>query len=367
MSNDAPVMIMAGGTGGHIFPALAVADALRNRNIPVVWLGSQNSMEAGLIPRQGIPFIGLGVTGVRGKGLFTMLLMPFKLVWAMWRSMLVIRRQRPQAVLGMGGFASGPGGLAAVIMGKPLYIQEQNAVPGMTNRVLARYSRCVMEGFPDSFKDLQKPVLFTGNPVRHSIAMLAPTAQRHAGRDGPIRVLVLGGSRGARRLNESVPDALSLMDVSLRPQICHQTGGNDLALTRERYQVYKINAEVVDFIDDMAAKYAWADLVVARAGALTITELSQAGLASVLVPYPYAVDDHQTVNASVLVKRGAAILIQDQEVTAQRLNELLQPLLEDRTKLIAMGEKAYELARPDAAEQVMQVCLGEVACEEVKA
>lgn len=362
MSAEAPVMIMAGGTGGHIFPALAVADALRERDVPVVWLGSRNSMEAGMIPARGIEFIGLGVKGIRGKGGLALLLMPLKLSWAVLQAMRAILERRPRAVLGLGGFASGPGGLAAVLLRKPLFVQEQNAIPGLTNRTLARFSRCVMEGFPGSFDALSKPVLFTGNPVRDSIEALAPVASRLSARKGPMRLLVIGGSLGARRLNEVVPETLAMFEISQRPLVCHQTGKQNLAATRTQYHQMGIEAEVVDFIDDMAEKYAWADIVIARAGAITIAELAHAGLASILVPYPFAVDDHQTVNAQALVQRGAAILIQDDQLTAGRLKTALDELLLDRAKLVKMGEAAHTLSRPRSAETVMRVCLGERTC-----
>lgn len=362
MSAAAPVMIMAGGTGGHIFPALAVADALRERNIPVIWLGSRNSMEAGLIPTHDIEFIGLGIKGVRGKGLLTLALMPVKLGMAVLQAMWTILQRQPRAVLGLGGFASGPGGLAAVLLRKPLYVQEQNAIPGLTNRTLARFSRCVMEGFPGSFENSSRPVLFTGNPVRQSIELLAPTGSRLAARTGAMRLLVLGGSLGARRLNEVVPEALALFDNSQFPLVCHQTGKQNLASTSAVYQELGLKVEVVDFIEDMAAKYAWADLVIARAGAITIAELAHAGLASILVPYPHAVDDHQTVNAQALTNRQAAILISEDQLSAEALQQTLQELLADRTGLIQMGEAAHTLSRPQSASTVMRVCLGEITC-----
>lgn len=367
MSGEGPVMIMAGGTGGHIFPALAVADVLRNRNIPVIWLGSRNSMEERLVPSRGIEFVGLGVKGLRGKGLIALFAAPFKLTWAVIQASIAIIKRRPRAVLGLGGFASGPGGLAAVLLRKPLYVQEQNAIPGMTNRTLARFSRCVMEGFPGSFRNLPKPALHTGNPVRETIENLTPPAERMSNRTGPVRLFVMGGSLGAKRLNEVVPEALTLLDDALCPEVRHQTGESHLQATRDGYRQANVKADVAAFIDDMADVYGWADLVIARAGALTIAELAQAGLASILVPYPHAVDDHQTVNAQVLVKRKAAILIPDNELTATRLKAELLGLLAGREQLLDMAETAHTLARPKAAEQVARVCLGEIDCSEVAA
>ena len=367
MSAEGPVMIMAGGTGGHIFPALAVADVLRNRNIPVVWLGSRNSMEERLVPSKGIEFVGLGVKGLRGKGLPALMVAPFKMVWAVMQAAVAIIRRRPRAVLGLGGFASGPGGLAAVLLRKPLYVQEQNAIPGLTNRTLARYSRCVMEGFPGSFQNLKKPVLHTGNPVREAIENLTPPVARMVDRTGPIRLFVMGGSLGAKRLNEVVPEALALLDEVFRPEVRHQTGELHLQATQDGYRKANVKADVVAFIDDMADVYGWADLVIARAGALTIAELTQAGLASILVPYPHAVDDHQTVNAQALVRRDAAVLIPDDELTATRLKAELMKLLVGRKHLLDMAEAARSLARPKAAEQVARVCLGEIDCSEAVA
>jgi len=367
MSAKAPVMIMAGGTGGHIFPALAVAEVLRKRNIPVVWLGSRNSMEERLVPSTGIEFIGLSVKGLRGKGIATLLIAPFKLSWAVMQAAVAVVKRRPRAVLGLGGFASGPGGLAAVILRKPLYVQEQNAIPGMTNRTLARFSRCVMEGFSGSFQNLTKPVLHTGNPVRQTIEQLASPAERMAGRTGPARLFVMGGSLGAKSLNEVVPETLALLDETYRPEVRHQTGELHLQAARDCYRQSNVKADVVAFIDDMAEVYGWADLVIARAGALTVAELAQAGLASILVPYPHAVDDHQTVNAQVLVQVGAAVLIADHELTTARLKIELTHLLASREKLFQMAETAHTQARPNAAETVARVCLGEIDCAGVAA
>lgn len=365
MSAEGPVMIMAGGTGGHIFPALAVADVLRSKNVPVVWLGSRDSMEERLVPSQGIEFVSLDVKGLRGKGLTALFAAPFKLTWAVMQAAVAIIKRRPRAVLGLGGFASGPGGLAAVLLRKPLYVQEQNAIPGLTNRTLARFSRCVMEGFPGSFRNLHKSALHTGNPVRETIENLASPIGRMVNRSGPIRLFVMGGSLGAKRLNEVVPEALALLDDAFCPKVRHQTGEFHLQATQLGYHKAGVEADVVAFIDDMADVYGWADLVIARAGALTIAELAQAGLASILVPYPHAVDNHQTVNAQTLVKREAAILIPDDELTAARLKAELIKLLVGRKHLLDMAEAARGLARPKAAELVARVCLGEVDCSGV--
>lgn len=356
----APVMIMAGGTGGHIFPALAVARQLENRSVPVVWLGSRGGMETRIVPEQGIPMVEISVSGLRGKGLFTKLLAPFKLSLAVAQAIAAQIRYRPQAVLGLGGFASGPGGLAAWLLRRPLFIHEQNSIPGMTNRLLARLARCVMEGFPRAFDRAatKAPVVHVGNPVREDILQLNSSRLRLSERKGPVRILVFGGSLGAKTLNEQVPVALAQLEQPL--EIRHQTGENKLQATAELYQELGLNVAPEAFIQDMAAAYAWADLVIARAGALTVTEIAQAGVASILVPYPYAVDDHQTANAQHLVSLGAAQVIADNAVNPETLQELLRPLIANRATLIEMGEQAHRLARPDAAATVAAICLGEI-------
>ncbi len=359
----APMMIMAGGTGGHIFPALAVADELRSRDVPVVWLGSKGGMEERLVPQHGIPMVALRVKGLRGKGVMTLILAPFKLAFAVIEALGAIRRHKPSAVLGLGGFASGPGGIAAWLLRKPLFIHEQNAIPGMTNRWLAQNSRCVMEGFPGSFRTVgtTRPVICTGNPVRREIVALTPAETRLQGRRGPVRLLVIGGSLGALKLNTTVPAALArLRDLPL--EIWHQCGARHVEATRQAYEEAGVEARIEPFIEEMAKAYGWADLVVARAGALTVSELIEAGLAAVLVPYPHAVDDHQTANAQVLVESGAARMIADDAVNAESLAGLLAPLLGDRDTLRRMALASAPLKHPDAARHVAEICLGERDC-----
>ena len=361
---NAPMLIMAGGTGGHIFPALAVAEVLRSRDIPVVWLGSKGGMEERIVPRHGVPMVTLRVKGLRGKGAKTLLLAPFKLTLAVVEALRAIMMHRPRAVLGLGGFASGPGGIAAWLLRKPLYIHEQNAIPGMTNRWLARLSRCVMAGFPDSFRTVAtaRPVIYTGNPVRREIVAVAPPEERMAGRGGPIRLLVIGGSLGALKLNRAVPAALAELGEDEPVEVWHQCGARHLDVTRKAYGEAGIEARIEPFIDDMAEAYGWADLVIARAGALTVSELIQVGVAAILVPYPHAVDDHQSVNASVLVEVGAAQMVADAFMDGETLAGLLRPLIGDRRRLFAMATASASLKRPDAAAMVAEICLGERPC-----
>ncbi len=352
----APVMIMAGGTGGHIFPALAVAASLRARAVPVVWLGSRGGMETRLVPRHGIPLVEVSVSGLRGKGGLALMAAPFRLLLALMQALRAQIRHRPRAVLGMGGFAAGPGGVAAWLLRKPLYIHEQNAIPGMTNRYLARLSRVVMQGFPGSFPAAR--AVTVGNPVRQALLALADPAERLGARRGPLRVLIIGGSLGALKLNRVVPEALAGLPV--RVDVWHQCGARHLQETEGGYERAGLTARIEPFIDDMAEAYGWADVVIARAGALTVSEIAQVGLASILVPYPHAVDDHQTANAMNLVSRGAARHIADAVLTPRRLQQELGPLLEDRGRLLAMAQAATALRRPDAAEVVAGICLGEI-------
>lgn len=353
---NGPVLIMAGGTGGHIFPGLAVADELRQRGIDVAWLGSVDRMEARLVPERGYPFHGLKVGGVRGKGLVTRLRAPFILAGAVMHAWRLLHSLRPRAVLSMGGFAAGPGGLAARLKGIPLVVHEQNSIPGLTNRVLAKLAARVLTGFPDVFERGE----FVGNPVRADIAALAPPSERLAGRTPPRRLLVLGGSQGARALNQTVPRALARLPQALRPEVRHQMGDKLLEEGSRAYEESAVKADVVPFIKDMAEALGWADLVVCRAGALTIAEIAAAGVASLLVPYPHAVDDHQTRNAEVLVARGAAELIPEAMMTDTLLASRLEAALDNPGRLMTMAGHARQLARPQAAQRVADV-LQEVA------
>ena len=346
------LMVMAGGTGGHIYPGLAVADALRERGWKVVWMGNPDGMEARIVPASGYEVAWVRFTALRGKGLLRKLLLPLNLLRGFAQALAQIRRVRPDVVLGMGGYVTFPGGMMAALLGRPVVVHEQNSVAGLANRVLAGVADKVVTGFPDVLKKGE----WLGNPVRADIAAVAPPAERFAGRTGPLKVLVVGGSLGAAALNDAMPKALALLAPEARPQVTHQAGTRQIEALRAGYQAAGVTGELLPFIDDMAARYAGADLVICRAGALTVAELAAAGVASVLVPFPHAVDDHQTGNARFLADAGAAVLLPQTELTPQRLAALLQEMTRER--LLAMAEKARHCARPDATARVADVCAG---------
>ena len=350
-----PIMIAAGGTGGHVYPGLAVAKALEERGVRIVWMGTHNGLESRVIPEAGIEMAWLNVTGLRGKGIKTLIMAPIRLVMALGQAVSIMFKHKPAAVLGMGGFVAGPGGLVAALMGKPVLIHEQNAVSGLTNRLLSRVAKKVLEAFPHTF-DLNK-VVSVGNPVRKEIATLPEPDVRLAGREGKVRVLIVGGSLGALALNQTVPEALSLLTDDLKPEVLHQAGKRTFETASKAYKDAGVDAEVTEYIEDMAAVYEWADLVICRAGAMTISELAAAGVASVLVPFPHAVDDHQTANAHYLSDSGAALLCHQSEMTAESLAKELELLLSDRNKIAEMSNKARALAKPDATEQVADYCM----------
>lgn len=354
------IVIMAGGTGGHVFPGLAVAAELRARGHQVTWLGTPRGIENTAVPAAGLPLQHISIGGLRGKGVQTLLLAPLRLVRALWQSVALLRRLRPAVVLGMGGFVSGPGGLAAWLLRIPLCIHEQNSVAGLTNRLLSRLAKRVMLAFPDTLPDSDK-VLVTGNPVRREVSALPAPDERLRREDASLRVLILGGSQGARRLNQVVPAALARLQQALAIRVWHQSGGQGLQQVGADYAAAGIDAKVQAFIDDMAAAYGWADLVICRAGALTISELAAAGLGAVLVPFPYAVDDHQTVNAHWLADQGGAVVLPESQLDVAALAALVLELGRDRSRLLRMARHSRELARPDAAAQVAEICL-EVAC-----
>ena len=355
-SGGRPVLIMAGGTGGHVFPALAVANVLRERGVEVVWLGVPGSMESRLVPANGFPIEWVRVAGIRGKGLATWVLAPLRIVRAVAQAVGVLRRIRPRSVLGLGGYVSGPGGIAARLLRIPLLIHEQNAIAGLTNRWLARLATQVLEAFPGSFEP-QVHARAIGNPVRADIAALPAPAARFAGRNGRSRLLVFGGSQGAQRLNSVVPQALALVSGDARPEVRHQTGARGLEAARAAYAEARVEAEILPFIDDMAAAYAWADLAVCRAGAMTIAELQAAGVGALFVPLPVATDDHQTKNAEVMVESGAARLIQERDLTPASLSEEIGELLGDRAQLLKMAEAARGSRITDAAAQLADLCM----------
>ncbi|OOG66232.1 undecaprenyldiphospho-muramoylpentapeptide beta-N-acetylglucosaminyltransferase [Rhodanobacter sp. B04] len=353
MTASAPVLIMAGGTGGHIFPGLAVADCLRAQGVPVVWLGAAGGMETKVVPAHQIELHAVAVGGLRGKGFRTRLLAPWMLLRSLLASLAVLRKVKPRSVLSMGGYVAGPGGLAAWLLRRPLLVHEQNRVAGFTNRRLAAFAKRVLAGFADALPQAE----WVGNPVRTSIASLPEPAQRMAARNGKPRLLVLGGSLGARALNLAVPQALAQLPPERRPEVLHQSGNRGLDEAREAYAQAGVEAQVVPFIDDMAASYGWADLAVCRAGALTLAELTAAGLGAVLVPFPHAVDDHQTRNAEVLVAAGAAVLIQESDLNVQVLAHRLGALLNKPSQLVGMATAARTLAKPNAAEVIARACL----------
>jgi len=344
------LLIMAGGTGGHIFPGLAVADYVREQGWRVVWLGNPDGMEAKLVPPRGYEMAWVKFAALRGKGLLRKLLLPFNLLRGFWQAQREIRRIQPDAVLGMGGFISFPGGMMAALFGKPLAVHEQNSIAGLANRVLAGVADRVLTGFPGALKKGE----WCGNPVRPQISALASPAERLRDRAGPLQILVLGGSLGAAILNETVPKALALLPEAGRPLVVHQSGEGQLAGLKQNYLAAGIVANCVAFIEDMAGAYAWADLVICRAGALTIAELASAGVASILVPFPHAVDDHQSSNARFLANAGAAILLAQAELTPEKL-ALIDNLT--REQLLQMAEKARALAKPEATAVVAQTCM----------
>jgi len=348
------IMIMAGGTGGHIFPALAVADHLRAQGWNVVWVGVRGGMEERLIPPRGYTMSWVRFSGVRGRGPVATMLLPLNLLIAFWQTARAIFGHRPDVVLGMGGYVSFPGAMMASFLNRPLAIHEQNSIAGLANRVLSRLADRVLTTFPNAFGEATA-VIWTGNPVREEIVAMAPPENRYAARAGQLRVLVVGGSLGAQVLNTVVPEALALLAPDMRPRVTHQAGMANHDAVRDRYQASGVNATVLPFIDDMAARYAETDLIICRAGATTIAEIAAAGIASVLVPYPHSVDDHQTINARFLADRAAALLIPQSEFTARGLAEVLSKFTRER--LLAMAQSARTAGRPEATRAVAQVCM----------
>ena len=343
------ILIMAGGTGGHIFPGLAVADEMRRAGWDVVWMGGRGGMEERLVPPHGHRTAWIRARAARGKGLLQKLLLPANLLFSFWESARHIARIRPDVVLGMGGYVAFPGGMMASLLDKPLALHEQNAIAGVTNKVLATVCDKVMQAFPETLKNAE----WTGNPVRADIASLDLPENRFKGRSGPLRILVVGGSLGAQALNEALPKALGLLEE--RPVVVHQAGEKHLETLKSNYAGAGVQGELVPFIHDMARRYAEADLVICRAGAMTVSELAAGGLPSVLVPFPHAVDDHQSANARFLAERGAALLLQQRDMTPGKLAAIIRSL--DRAKLLEMAQKARALGKPDAARIVAQRCM----------
>ena len=353
MSKQGRVMIMAGGTGGHVFPGLAVAERLRGQGVTVSWLGTRRGIEAELVPARGYELHYLDIEGVRGRGLSALIKAPVLLLRSIFQARARMKSFKPDVVLGMGGFASGPGAVAARLLGIPLVIHEQNSVAGTTNRIAAKMAKRVMQGFPDTLAKGE----WCGNPVRPEITTLPAPYERFPQRSGAVRLLILGGSRGALAINQLLPEAIAMMDEKQRPVILHQAGAAHSEKTKELYQQAGVSAEVVPFIEKMDAAYRWADFVVCRAGALTIAELTSVGIGSLLIPFPFAIDDHQTANGKLLVEQGAALMFQQKDLSAERLASELAAICSDGDHRMGMAIRARRLAKDDAAEQVAQVCM----------
>ena len=343
-------LVMAGGTGGHIFPGLAVAEALRNQGWRVHWLGSPNSMESQLVPARGFAFEAVSFGGVRGKGIKTLVWLPLKLLRAFWQSWQVLQRVKPDVVLGLGGYISFPGGMMASLYGKPMVLHEQNAVAGLTNKLLAQLADRVYTAFPDVLKQGQ----WVGNPLRTAFLEQADPETRFAHRSGPLKLLVVGGSLGAKALNDIVPQALALMPEASRPVVIHQSGAQQIEALRANYQAVGVAADLTPFIEDTATAFAQADVVICRAGASTVTELAAVGVAAMFVPFPFAVDDHQTTNAQFLVRQGGGWLLPQAELTAPSLASTLGAL--DRQTLLLCAQQAHALKKTTATREVVFAC-----------
>ncbi len=343
-------LVMAGGTGGHIFPGLAVAEALRERGWRVHWLGAPGSMESRIVPERGFELELIDFSGVRGKGLVTLALLPVRLLKAFAQSVVVVRRVKPDVVVGLGGYITFPAGMMSVLLGRPLVLHEQNSVAGMANKVLASVADRVFAAFPNAIKKAQ----WVGNPLRNAFLQQGTPAQRFEGRSGPLRLLVVGGSLGAKALNEVVPQALALIARERRPQVTHQGGAKQIDELRANYAAAGVQAQLTPFIDDTASAFAQADVIVCRAGASTVCEIAAVGAAAVFVPFPFAVDDHQTTNAKFLVEQRGGWLEQQKTLTAQRLAQLLQKM--DRSTLLATAQAAHKLAKTDATYAVVSAC-----------
>jgi len=344
---------MAGGTGGHIFPGLAVADGLRAAGWRVHWLGAPGSMEAQLVPPRGYAFESVAFGGVRGKGMTTLMVLPLKLLRAFWQSLQVLRRVKPNVLVGMGGYITFPGALMGVATGRPLVLHEQNSVAGMANKVLAGFAARVFTAFPGVLAKARQ-VRWIGNPLREPFLHQPPPAERFAGRSGPLRLLVVSGSLGAKALNDIVPQALALLPAGQRPRVTHQSGSKQIEALRANYAAAGVEAECVPFIDDMAQAYADADLVICRAGATTVSELAAVGAAALFVPFPHAVDDHQTANARFLVDQGAGSLIQQSDLTPGKLADVLQKT--ERSALVMQGQNAKKMQKIDAVGEIVKAC-----------
>ena len=349
-------MIMAGGTGGHVMPALAVAHYLQDQGNLIHWLGTQNGFEARFVPQNGFAISYIDIQGLRRTNFLSWLLAPWRITKAIIQSLRVLLRERPDVVLSMGGYVSGPGALAAWLLRTPLVLHEQNAIAGWTNRHLSRFAKRIMVAFPQVFSNKPKKVVFTGNPVRQDILALASPQERYAAKS-EVNILVLGGSQGAKALNEVVPQALALLPKEKRPNVWHQTGKNNLEQTKADYANAQVTANVTDFIQDMAKAYAWADIVICRSGALTVAELAQVGVCSIWIPFPYAVDDHQTYNAKYLSSTDGAFLLPQSQLSVASLHALVQTLIDNPEKRLSVAMACKLLAKPTATQDVAKHCL----------
>lgn len=349
------ILVMAGGTGGHVFPALATAQCLQIKGVSVHWMGTEKGIESRIVPNAQIPLHTIDVQGLRGKGRLSLLLAPFKLIKAVWQAIKIMRSVSPDVVLGMGGFASGPGAVAARVLRIPLVIHEQNATAGLTNRISAKLAQRILVAFPSAFSsDIR--VEQTGNPVRGAILDLPSPQERYKQREGAINVLIVGGSLGAKAINDLVPEAFAALSLESRPNVWHQTGKQHLEATQEKYKALDVSARVDAFIEKMDEAYGWADLVICRSGALTVSELAIAGVPALLIPFPFAVDDHQTANARYLEEAGAAWVIQQADLKKDDLVEILHNKV-DRGALLEMALKARSVAKPNASIDVAGICL----------
>ena len=355
MSRDRCALVMAGGTGGHIFPGLAVAEALRDKGWRVHWLGGKGSvehpsMESQLVPPRGFALETIDFSGVRGKGLGTLAFLPMRLLKAFWQSIQVIRRVKPNVVVGLGGYIAFPAGMMSVLLGKPLVLHEQNSVAGLVNKILAGVADRVFTAFPNVLKNAE----WVGNPLRAAFTAQADPATRFAGRSGPLHVLVVGGSLGAAALNSIVPTALALVPLERRPVVTHQSGARQIDALRAHYQAAGVDATLTPFIEDTAGAFAAADLIICRAGASTVTEIAAVGAAALFVPFPSAVDDHQTTNARFLVDQGAGWLVQQHDLSPEKLAEMLQKV--ERLALMERGLKAKTMQKTEAAARIVAAC-----------
>lgn len=346
------LMVMAGGTGGHVYPAMAVADNLKSLGWKIVWLCTEGGMENRLIEGKGFDKATISMQGVRGKGLLGWLLLPIKLTKAFTQSLKALKQHQPNVVLGMGGFAAFPGGLMTRFLGKPLVVHEQNSVAGLTNKVLAKVATRLLVAFPAAF---DKNAMLVGNPVRQEIVDIPPPESRFEGRRGALRLLIIGGSLGAQALNEVIPQAIAQLPEEQRPEVIHQAGTKHIEGLNKNYALAGVKADTKAFINDMASMYAWADFIICRAGALTVAEVSAVGLGALMVPFPHAVDDHQTTNAAYLQNGGAAWVIQQSELTAAKIVKILAEL--DRDNCLAMAKKARVLGKPEATANVAKICM----------